>query len=719
MRTTILAVCIGALLGASAMAVFSKLQGSKAELRTERAEAANSLLKQIENDAPEPTLPDVLLRSTNAGDRSMFVLVAAKADAKELEDLIYEAAEQTHGKARDFSLSTLFARYTELDAPAALTLANSLRVDNKHKAEIYGVWATHDTDAALSALGQLNNRSVASSAGLAMIESLGNHKLAFDSVAQAMPEGTNLNRLRADSLAQLAKSQPEAAFSQLQLESDNAYASSAFQKIAEQWGKTDPQAAMAAAQDIRNFNVRTSFKGKLYNEWAESDPDTVMSIVLNAHGSSSEDFAALGWAVRALAEAQPEQLLANADSLSPKLRMDARRSAFSTLAKRDPGNAVALYESMPAAFRRDRQAISSIAKTLGNEDPTLALEWAKTLPDSVKRSAGNLLGRLADEDPEQAINLALSVDDKRLRKALANNVVQTAVRTSDDPGRFIDRYLEAFPAAQRTYQLGGFLSVWADKDLDGALNWLRNSDQKVESYMMSQIASNLAKQDPQAAIAAIDRVAEKDRSTWLKSVAKNYARSDPDAALAWIRTLEGQPDYTQALGSAAQALVESDLQLALNTAEQVQNDTAAVRLAEAAIGKLASENPAAAVDWAIRQNSPAVREQSLRTAFQTWNSEDPGRALARARQLQAGQDKDAVITSLVQHQLWRAPEEFDTTIIGEVSGSFAQQRLAAMAAIRLTTKNKEQAERLLDEYIKDPSLLESTKRRMAANPWSD
>ncbi len=719
MKTTILAVCTGVLLGAGGMTVLSKLQGSKAELRTERAEAANSLLKQIESDTPEPTLPDVLLRSTNAGDRSMFVLVAAKADAQELEDLIYQAAEQTHGKARDFSLSTLFARYAELDAPAALTLANSLRVDNKHKAEIYGVWATHDTDAALSALGLLDNRSAARSAGLAMIESLGNHKLAFDSVAQAMPEGTNLNRLRADSLALLATSQPEAAFSQLQLESDNAYASSAFQKIAEQWGKTDPQAALAAAQDIRNFNVRTSFKGKLYSEWAESDPDTVMSIVLNASGSSGEDFTALGWAVRALAEAQPEQLLANADSLAPKLRMDARRSAFSTLAKRDPSNAVALYESMPAAFRRDRRAVSDIAKTLGNEDPVLALEWAKNLPDNVKRSAGSILDQLADEDPEQAVNLALSVDDKQLRMALTNSVIRKAVRTSDDPARFIERYTEAFPNRQRMYQLGGMLSLWADNDLNGALNWIRNSDQKLEPYTLSQIASNLTQQDPKAAIAAIDRVSDTDRSTWLKTVANRYARTDPEAALMWISTLEGQPDYTKALGSAAQALVENDLQLALNAAEQVQDEKAAVQLAAAAVEKLASENPAAAVDWAIRQSSAAVRGQSLSRAFQTWNMEDPGQAMARARQLQPGQDKDAVITSLAQHQLWTDPGDFDTAIIGEVSGNFAQQRLAAMAAIRLNTNNKEKAERLLDEFITDPSLLESTKRQMITNPWTD
>ncbi len=712
MKTAILWISLGAIVGAGAMAVYSKQRISPTELRTERAQAANSLLKHFEEETALETLPDVLLSSTNAGDRSMFVLVAAKADAKELEKLIYEAASKLQGKTRRFSLEILFARYAELDAQAALSLADDLRIDSSLRASVYGVWATNDTDGALSALQSMANSAASIDAGLAMIDAMGGDSLAFETVAAWMPEGTNLNRFQAKSIAALATTNGEAAFSQLQAMPKNAFRLDATNALARNWAQHDAQGALSAIGTIESYEERQAFQNELFKAWAKNDPDAVASFLIATRPSDNQEVNAFGHALRQLAIVQPNELLAIADSLDPKLQMQAKRSALANIAKQDAQQAVAAFESMPEAFKRNTRAISEMSRALGRSDPELAIQWALSLPDERKHRAGTILSALAKDDPDRALDMAFAVDNKRLRETLVSNVAANAIHSSDNPGQILERFAQEFSGRNDEYMQGQLFSAWAKRDLDSALDWMSTYEGELGRYSLSRLASDIVERDPQAAIAASERIREKDRSKWISSVAQSYAASDPQAALAWIESLRGQEVYETAIGAASQALVENNVELALSTATELQNDNAAAKIASAAIKKISENNPQRAVNWAINQSSERLRTQSLRIAMGQWAQDDLPAATQRARSLPNGKSKDSAISTVIHHSLWSGKGTFDEALLDEISNDFTRQQAAITAANFLNRKDKEAALSLLERRITDPAMLEAARQNV-------
>ena len=148
---------------------------------------------------------------TTVAERAAFYERIADLDSPAaLADLAQEV-----GTSQRWQIEAIVERVFELDPAAAVRLAGELRRAGGPDfiTQLYERLAVSDTNAALSALSQLDDPSEASIAAMATFRGLGSDERAFELVAASL-QGLLAERFRADALAHLATQSPRRAFTE-------------------------------------------------------------------------------------------------------------------------------------------------------------------------------------------------------------------------------------------------------------------------------------------------------------------------------------------------------------------------------------------------------------------------------------------------------------------------------------------------------------------------
>jgi len=211
--------------------------------------------------------------------------------------------------------------------------------------------------------------------------------------------------------------------------------------------------------------------------------------------------------------------------------LPGRSTTRSDSAEEEPDPRIALRASLDRASGEADPAtrekiLESVAWDAIDVDPALSREaFAALTPDSEssRRLVGHFAMRLADEDPERAIEWAAALEQEEERSDAFGRIA--VVISGTDPSRaatLVSEEMTAGPPRDRA--VVQILQRWAQATPADAAAWIAGF--------------------PQGAA----------RSAGLKAVATAWLESDPAALAAWVEAREEGPVRTEAVLAAAESL---------------------------------------------------------------------------------------------------------------------------------------------------------------------
>src|SRR5690606_26154114 len=176
-------------------------------------------------------------------------------------------------------------------------------------------------------------------------------------------------------------------------------------------------------------------------------------------------------------------------------------------------------ESMPRGRDRD-QLLSAVAQVFAQQDPDGALEWAKSLRPASSGVLMSLINGIASTDPERAIDLALGGElDTLATSTLPMMLAMATLTRQQDSSRIaaIADRLVASDDGNAATQIQALMSAWSQRDSEAAVEWLIRNADRAGPRAITQVASQLAADDPIAAAAMIGRLPPDLQGDWLRS----------------------------------------------------------------------------------------------------------------------------------------------------------------------------------------------------------
>ena len=640
--------------------------------------------------------------SVGATERAALFRLAAEADRRTLEILAAQVAALPNIEGRRVALEALLTRYAEIDAPAAAAFARTLGLTATAQIPLYTTWARRDARAALTALGELNERP-ALTLGVAILEVLGNDDLGIARVLSAAPQ-LDADRFRIEAAIAKAAEDPAAALERI-LELPPSKASTAFERLAVIWVDRDVHGALAAADDIADESARNELKGAVMRAWTRIDPDALLDYVLDLDPDRRNEAMRTG-GLQAFALVDPQRALQVAESVTGELGAMMRRTALMGLARDDPLAAISLAETLPTNERE--MMLSVIATSYGRSDPEAALAWAQSLNPPSPNAVGNVLAGLARVDPDRAIDLLFETMDLMNQRGPGPlmSLVSNGALDAEHTAKLADRLL-ATPGRAQSLQM--LTQVWAQRQPQDATRWLLARGAAAPRSALGQAAIQLARVDPAAAIAYIDNVSPDLRATWISAVAEGYAQNDARSAASWIAQHRGEPGYDAALTAIAARTAQSDPAAAarlfdsINAAEAPDAPQTAGRIT----AELARRDHRAAASWAAAVADENARTTAVGTAAAQWATRDAPGARGWVLGLPTGKPRDAAVT-----QLLGAPtaNTIDHVLVDAYSNSEARQRGITDAVRMIAARDTVAARQLADQYLTDPGARQAAER---------
>lgn len=634
---------------------------------------------------------------------AVYAYVSESTEAEELEFLVQRTAALPISHRRTFELDALLMRLAELDVRRAVRFARTLRLETERLVPLFQSWAERDADAALQELRRLDNAVAVREISLALLDVLGDDERALAQV-EAVLAPSQIPAFRQDAAVRLASRDPFRALQRAVALDDSASRTLAASRIATEWAEHDPAAALALADTITDEAVRRSFRTAVLTEWARIDPDAVFGHLRAGRytGDVTENLTVFS----SLAPANPEAVLELAEELPGEMRRVVLQLALLAMAERDPYAAIARLDAMPS--RRDRdQLLPAIAQAFAQRDPDGALEWAKSLQQSSPNVLMSVINGIATVDPHRAIDLILDESFGAAQPSMLPMLVVTSTlagqRDSARIAAIADR-LVASGNVDAVNQIGTLMSSWSRSDPDAALEWLLRNAERAGRQAITQVAFQLATDDPVAAAGIIDRLPPDFQGDWLRSVAGGYAQYDAHAAATWILQYEGRPGFTESLAAIAPALAQVDPGAAARMIERLDGWYSTLAAAQVAASWAVSD-PMAAANWAMQLADTTMRSTALSSVVGSWASEDLDGAQRWVLSQPRGETRDQALHRLLPMTVAR-DSEIDTRLLDAFSNDAMRQNAVMSAAVTLAGRDREAARRLVDQHVTNPQIRE-------------
>jgi hypothetical protein len=193
-------------------------------------------------------------------------------------------------------------------------------------------------------------------------------------------------------------------------------------------------------------------------------------------------------------------------------------------------------------------------------------------------------------------------------------------------------------------------------------------------------------------------------------VAGPYARYDPQGALTWLATFKGEPVYDAAFPQVVSQAAQSDPRAAARMLdESPPSGSAAGSLVSRVASVWARQEPAAAIEWALRRADAPQRTTAVQAAATSWAQRD-----ASAAGLWARSAPSAVRDTALQGVLnvMASSGTVDHSLFAAFNSDSARQQAARQIVGTLATRDPTQARAVLDAYITDPALRQAAEQQM-------
>ena len=711
MRRALFLFAIGAALGAAA--TFWSLREPRPHPPTARYASATR--------APRPAVPSIasaardtrlaawLEGAPTAAKRADLYALAAESDVSRLPALVAEAAEAVPSAARDTAVDALLMRYAELDPAAATQLGRSAEAPTETLAALFRAWIVTDEQAALAALGTLDD-SAAETIGLAMLRALDGSEAAFAAVRKALPEAARTD-FRAVVLGAQAESAPAAALARALALADATERASAASRVAEVWTRQNAYEAVTQLELVEDPNLRPLLIAAALRQWGRSDP-VAMADYLAKADSLTQSLAMQAGGVQELMQLDPKRALEVAPRLPAPFGNIVMGSALSRLAASDVAGALAYANTLPAGERQ--QAMQAIALSYGRAQPDAALAWARSLRPPQPSVVSAVIGGIAQVDAARALDLALESPSSFTLGVMPVEltVIANAARDSVQAAAVANRLLTVDNVQRRQQALSQLLSMWSSQDPAMAIEWIAANGAALDPGSFQNIAQQLGIRDPEAGTAATDRIPAEARGYWIAGLAQGYAQNDPDAALAWLDQYSGQPGYAEGVAAVAASMARYDAPGAARLLASVGTAKPEMRGPVFNIAQQwAQQDPAATAAWAADLADESMRSQVTTLVARVWAASDPPGARDWVLRMPAGAARDAVIGPVLAGTAAKGVP--DAALLNAFSSDIARQQGLVRTIFEIAQRSPDNARELVDRYVTDPALRQQAESMLA------
>ena len=654
--------------------------------------------------ATAPPVEAVVTAAAREGGAG-FYRQLADANASELTSMIRQAAAEPSSTERELALAVLLKRHSELDALGAVRLAREADVGGMALSAVYGAWARKAPGQALAALSTVENPDAAASVAIALIGALGNDAGAFARVADVLAAREGEEAFAAANVA-------PSPFTPVGPAVSIVAPRSALGLTAQKWAELDPRRALSVAQDVDDERLRLALEAAALRSLARSAPDEAFAH-LSTHGTGSQQVLLLGGVFAELARTDPQRVLAAASDLPQELRGVALSQALPQLAERDPVAAVRYLESLPPGM--ERQMFSqTIARSYGKRDAAAALAWARSTPER-DNLIGAVLGGVAEQDPQRALDLAFELTVPRERMQAIQFVAMTGARNDATAEAFASRLLASDDRLLRGSAGMMLVSMWAQRSPEGAMRWLLANSQNVQPDLFMQVGQQLAMRDPRIALAQSAQVPAAAREQWLQGVAQGYAQNDPQGAVNWLAQFRGEPWHDRAVTTVAMGIADRDGAAAARLIDELSGGNLPPQLASTVAMNWANRDPAAAAAWALERRSEQERATAVRSVVTVWSNQDAAAARQWMLRLPQGAMRDGALTTVLATTAMQRPGALDTALLNAFTSDAARQQAVLQVVQGLAYNDPPRARTIVDAYLTDPSLRAQAERMLDAS----
>ena len=517
------------------------------------------------------TITEVLSLPSLFAQQEALHAMAGRADKIQLQLLIQDAAAVIDTQQRATLLQILVARLTEIDPQTAANIALDAYQNKNYSLlpQVYRHWSKLDIEAAIESANNIKDSYQQNTAAQGVLASISVTDVErVTEISKRLGIETSEEQYVSNALVEKAIQDPEAAIQEAMLMPQGYEKDNALSGIIDAWATQDPQQAFSYVERIADNRIRQQLQETVLYRWAENDPQTAYEVMLTLPKGRVSN---VNYTIFTnIANQDPREALNLIESISSsRNRVDAYNATIQTWAAKD-AQAAANFVAQIDNKQLRQQLAPTVIQYLSSQSPDDALLLARELdPTGQQYLQETVIGQIAGTNPDRAFQLAQSADQVIVRQQLMVSVVNNL--SYQDPSRAAGM-IDQIPASDVTADIiNSVVYNWANSDPDAAMAWVNSKSGQLRNDGLISIGSQLASVDPDLAASYLPQLNGEVRASWVQNITYYYSSYDILEAATWIENFRGETIYNDLLSSVVGQAASSDVDYALQLAQNSSN----------------------------------------------------------------------------------------------------------------------------------------------------
>ena len=463
------------------------------------------------------TIQDIALLESDFDRNISLYLLLANADTDALETYIRQSISLSSANHRNVVLTVIFGRYAALDPEKALDQAltlTHLTLDERGALveAIFNEWATADLNAAAIAVDKLPQ------------------SFKFHAASAVMRRSDDLTTERREALAQ-------------RIGPSEVWIAMTIKNIELEAAKAEPRNAYyeRIREPSHDIEFQSDLLGIARHWFALDGPVVLREIYESTDNQKTRRFLVNNLIFSAFFtnSTKPSDLL-NVVSAFPNKRdaTEAVETVFSNWSQSEP------RASFEASFDYDDVLTadfrSSLIQIWANKEPSGLLAEVSSLPPEYRNTAVvKALGRMARDDPDEAIRRARNLDSRALQMSARDEIIQawSWVNAKDAFEWLMNDDLNESIRNNRLNWHTAF-SAYLDQDFESAQEYASQYEGELKNQLVESVVQHMIRWDLDRAIDYLVNVDVDSRLSLQSRIGRELVREDPAEALSFVATIE-------------------------------------------------------------------------------------------------------------------------------------------------------------------------------------
>lgn len=250
-------------------------------------------------------------------------------------------------------------------------------------------------------------------------------------------------------------------------------------------------------------------------------------------------------------------------------------------------------------------------------------------------------------------------------------------------------------------------SEWAKNDPEAALAWAQSLQGRDKNQAMTSVVRELAQTDPQKAVQLASGLEGEAKSDAYASIAGQWGAKNFTEAEAWIKSLPAD-QQAGAMAAAVQSLASQDPVLASQKIASMAEGNQKRDAISSVVDSWSRNDPKAAANWLLSQEGENTQGRAMRDLMGNWARQDDAGAVAFINQQPAGQARDQATQSYIWSNRSENPQSV-MTLAESISDEGDRQRAIGAAAGQWMQSDPEAAKAYIQQST---SISDEAKQRL-------